>query len=59
MIIFKKIVLIIFEFIDIVGIVKGVLKGEGLGNKFLVNICEVDVIVYVVCVFDDENVMCE
>lgn len=35
----KKIVLIIFEFIDIVGIVKGVSKGEGFGNKFLFYIC--------------------
>lgn len=39
LILVKKIVLIIFEFIDIVGIVKGVFKGEGFGNKFLENIC--------------------
>lgn len=45
------------EFVDIVGLVEGVLKGEGLGNKFFVNICEIDVIGYVVCCFDDENIV--
>lgn len=51
------IVFIIVEIVDIVGFVKGVSKGEGLGNKFLVNICEIDVILYVFCCFDDENVI--
>ncbi|WP_028559216.1 redox-regulated ATPase YchF [Paenibacillus pinihumi] len=45
-----------FEFIDIAGIVKGASKGEGLGNKFLANIREVDAIVHVVRCFQDENI---
>jgi len=45
------------EFIDIAGIVEGASKGEGLGNKFLANIREVDVIVYVLRSFRDENVI--
>ena len=48
-----------FEFTDIAGIVKGASKGEGLGNKFLANIREVDAIIHVVRAFDDENVMRE
>ena len=48
-----------FEFTDIAGIVKGASKGEGLGNKFLANIREVDAIVHVVRAFNDENVMRE
>lgn len=45
-----------FEFTDIAGIVKGASKGEGLGNKFLSHIREVDAICQVVRAFDDENV---
>lgn len=45
-----------FEFIDIAGLVKGAAKGEGLGNKFLSHIREVDAIVEVVRCFDDENI---
>ncbi|MDR1013031.1 MAG: redox-regulated ATPase YchF [Lactobacillales bacterium] len=45
-----------FEFTDIAGIVKGAAKGEGLGNKFLANIREVDAIVHVVRAFEDENI---
>ncbi len=45
-----------FEFIDIAGLVKGASKGEGLGNKFLSNIREVDAICEVVRCFDDENI---
>ena len=45
-----------FEFTDIAGIVKGASKGEGLGNKFLANIREVDAICHVVRCFDDENI---
>lgn len=56
-VVLKKIVFIVFEFVDIVGFVCGVSKGEGLGNKFFVYICEVDVIVYVVCCFVDENII--
>ena len=47
-----------FEFTDIAGIVKGASKGEGLGNKFLSHIREVDAICQVVRAFDDENVTC-
>lgn len=45
-----------FEFIDIAGIVKGASKGEGLGNKFLAHIREVDAIVHVVRCFKDDNI---
>ena len=44
------------KFVDIAGIVKGASQGEGLGNKFLANIREVDAIIHVVRLFDDENV---
>ncbi|MBN2604856.1 MAG: redox-regulated ATPase YchF [Bacilli bacterium] len=53
----KKTIPTIFEFTDIAGIVKGASKGEGLGNKFLSHIREVDAIVQVVRAFDDENVV--
>lgn len=52
----KKTIPTIFEFTDIAGIVRGASKGEGLGNKFLSHIREVDSIVQVVRAFDDENV---
>ncbi len=52
----KKIVHTTFEFTDIAGIVKGASQGEGLGNKFLENIRQVDAIVHVVRAFDDDNV---
>jgi len=52
----KKTIPTIFEFTDIAGIVKGASKGEGLGNKFLSHIREVDAIVQVVRAFDDPNV---
>ena len=45
------------RFVDIAGLVKGAAEGEGLGNKFLAHIREVDAIVQVVRCFDDENVM--
>jgi len=44
------------EFVDIAGLVRGANKGEGLGNKFLAHIREVDAIVHVVRCFEDENV---
>ncbi|MGN0677896.1 MAG: redox-regulated ATPase YchF, partial [Ruminococcus sp.] len=44
------------EFVDIAGLVKGASKGEGLGNKFLADIREVDAIVHVVRCFEDENI---
>lgn len=45
------------EFVDIAGLVKGASKGEGLGNKFLGNIRQVDAIVHVVRCFENENIM--
>ncbi len=53
----KKIVPAIIEFVDIAGLVKGASKGEGLGNKFLGNIREVDAIVHVVRCFEDDNIV--
>lgn len=47
----------VIEFVDIAGLVKGASKGEGLGNKFLSNIREVDAIVHVVRAFEDENIV--
>ena len=52
----KKTIPTTFEFTDIAGIVKGASKGEGLGNKFLSHIREVDAICQVVRAFDDDNV---
>ena len=52
----KKIVPASVEFVDIAGLVKGASKGEGLGNKFLSHIREVDAIVHVVRCFKDDNV---
>ncbi len=52
----KKIVPAQIEFVDIAGLVKGASHGEGLGNKFLSHIREVDAIVHVVRCFEDENV---
>ncbi len=47
----------VIEFVDIAGLVKGASRGEGLGNKFLSHIREVDAIVHVVRCFDDDNVI--
>ncbi|ANF98534.1 MULTISPECIES: redox-regulated ATPase YchF [Paenibacillus] len=52
----KKTVPTAFEFVDIAGLVRGASKGEGLGNKFLAHIREVDAIVHVVRCFEDENI---
>ena len=52
----EKIVPAVVEFVDIAGIVKGASEGEGLGNKFLANIREVDAIAQVVRVFDNDNI---
>jgi GTP-binding protein YchF len=43
--------------VDIAGLVRGASKGEGLGNKFLANIREVDAIVHVIRCFEDENIL--
>jgi GTP-binding protein YchF len=53
----EKIVPAAFEFVDIAGLVRGASKGEGLGNKFLQHIREVDAIVEVVRCFEDKDVV--
>lgn len=53
----EKITPAIIEFVDIAGLVKGASKGEGLGNKFLSHIREVDAIVHVVRCFEDANIV--
>ncbi len=52
----KNIVPAIVEFVDIAGLVAGASKGEGLGNKFLANIREVDAIIEVVRIFENPNI---
>ena len=53
----QRVVPTIIEFVDIAGLVKGASKGEGLGNKFLANIREVDAIIHVVRCFEDDNIV--
>lgn len=53
----EKITPAVIEFVDIAGLVKGASKGEGLGNKFLSNIREVDAIVHVVRCFEDGEIV--
>ena len=53
----KKVTPTTIEFVDIAGLVKGASHGEGLGNKFLSHIREVDAIVHVVRCFEDENIV--
>ena len=53
----QKVIPAIIEFVDIAGLVKGASRGEGLGNKFLANIREVDAIIHVVRCFEDENIV--
>ena len=53
----QKIIPTVIEFVDIAGLVKGASKGEGLGNKFLANIREVDAILHVIRCFKDDNVV--
>jgi GTP-binding protein YchF len=53
----QKVTPAVIEFVDIAGLVKGASKGEGLGNKFLSHIREVDAIVHVVRCFEDSNVV--
>ena len=53
----KKVTPASVEFVDIAGLVKGASQGEGLGNKFLSHIREVDSIVHVVRCFEDENII--
>ena len=53
----NKVIPAAIEFVDIAGLVEGASKGEGLGNKFLANIREVDAIVHVVRCFEDEDII--
>ena len=53
----EKIIPAAIEFVDIAGLVEGASKGEGLGNKFLSHIREVDAIVHVVRCYDNENII--
>ncbi|MFA6273623.1 MAG: redox-regulated ATPase YchF [Candidatus Paceibacterota bacterium] len=53
----KKTIPAVIEFVDIAGLVAGASKGEGLGNKFLANIREVDAIAHVVRTFQDNSVI--
>lgn len=53
----EKIVPAVIEFVDIAGLVKGAANGEGLGNKFLSHIREVDAILHVVRCFEDDNIV--
>ena len=55
----KRIVPTQIEIVDIAGLVRGASKGEGLGNKFLANIREVDAIIHVVRCFEDETILRE
>lgn len=52
----QKLTPAVIEFVDIAGLVKGASKGEGLGNKFLSHIREVDAVVHVVRCFEDTNI---
>ena len=53
----KKITPAVIEFVDIAGLVKGASKGEGIGNKFLSHIREVDAVIHVVRCFDNDDIM--
>jgi ribosome-binding ATPase len=53
----EKIVPAIFQLVDIAGLVRGASRGEGLGNKFLGNLRNVDAILHIVRCYEDENVM--
>merc|ERR1712070_312038 len=52
----KKVINTTISFVDIAGLVKGASKGEGLGNKFLSHIREVDAVIHLVRCFESENV---
>ncbi len=53
----QKVIPTQLEFVDIAGLVKGASRGEGLGNKFLANIREVDAVIHLVRCFDDDGVV--
>ena len=52
-----KVTYAVIEFVDIAGLVKGASQGEGLGNKFLANVREVDAVVHVVRCFDNDEII--
>ena len=52
----KKIINTTISFVDIAGLVKGASKGEGLGNKFLSHIREVDAIIHMIRCFDSDDI---
>ena len=52
----KKVIPAVIEFVDIAGLVAGASEGEGLGNKFLANLSNVDALIHVVRCFEDENI---
>ena len=54
---YSKKVYAVVEFVDIAGLVKGASKGEGLGNKFLANIREVDIVLYILRCFKNDEVI--
>lgn len=53
----KKVIPAVIEFVDIAGLVKGASSGEGLGNQFLANIREADMIAEVVRIFEDQDII--
>ena len=53
----KKIIPTAMQFVDIAGLVEGASKGEGLGNKFLSNLREVDLLIHVVRCFENDNIV--
>ena len=53
----KKVIPAVVEFVDIAGLVKGASEGEGLGNKFLSNIREVDAVIMMVRTFEDPDII--
>ena len=53
----KKVIPAVVEFVDIAGLVKGASEGEGLGDKFLAHIREVDAIIEVVRIFEDDSII--
>jgi len=52
----KKVIPAVMEFVDIAGLIPGASRGEGLGNRFLSHIREVDALAHIIRVFEDENV---
>jgi len=53
----QKVVPAIFQLVDIAGLVRGASRGEGLGNKFLASLRDVDAILHIVRCYEDENIM--